>query len=240
MNPPPAGWIKADFHIHSGEDPCDDLDYSAIELLHRAAELNFRALAITLHDHVLTQPEAFACARELGLLLIPAAEVRIERADVVLLNLTEEDAAGLHSFADLQALRGRRGDSLLTFAPHPFFRLGGSIGPRIRKHLECFDALEYSHFHTRFLNLNIDAVRLAKRAGKPLLATSDAHRLEFFGDHYSLIRATEPLTIEAIFTSIRAGRIRQVSPPWPTGKFLHHFLLAVFYYRLRKLLRSAQ
>lgn len=234
----PRGWIKADLHLHSCEDPHDEIDYSAIQLLHRAHELAFKVIAITLHEHVLTQPEAFAEARELGILLIPAAEVRLEGADVVVLNLTEQEASGLRTFDDLTKLRAQRGPSMLTFAPHPFYVLGGSMGPRVRRHLACFDALEYCHFHTPWLNLNRGAVRVAKEAGKPLLATSDAHDLRFFGDHYSLLRASAEPTIEEVFAAIRAGRIRQVSPPWPPGKFLSHLVRALFVSRFRKMFRT--
>ncbi len=237
LDPIPDGWIKADLHLHSAEDPLDEIDYRAVELLELAHSLRFKALAITLHSHVLTQPEVFEEARRLGILLFPAAEMRLEDADVVILNLSEEEARGLKTFADLRALRAARGSSLLSFSPHPFFKLGGSIGPRIRKHLDCFDAVEYSHFHTSWLNMNRDAVRVAKQAGKPLLATSDTHNLSLFGDHYSLIRASAEPTMEEVFTSIRAGRIRQVSPPWPSLKFARHMFAAVVVSRFQKFMR---
>lgn len=213
---------KIDFHLHSSEDPKDVVDHSAHVLLLRAAELDFDAIAITLHDHVLQRPELFALAERLGLLLIPAAELRLEGADVVVLNISEEDAAGLSSLADLRKLREERGGEVLIFAPHPFFRAGGSIGHRIHDYLDCFDAIEYCHFHTRGLNLNRAAERLSTTAGKPLLATSDAHRLDYFGDHFSRVTAEGPCTVASIFEAIRAGRIERVSPPWPALKFMRY------------------
>ncbi len=221
-------WIKADLHLHSAEDPEDIVDHSALELLHRAHELGFHALAITLHDHVLTQPELFSRALELGILLLPAAELRIEGADVVLLNVTEPEAAALRSFSDLAALKKKRGNSLLTFAPHPFHVFGGSIGKhRLEQHLASFDAIEYCHFHAAGWNLNHGVRRFAERHGKPLLATSDTHRLDFFGDHYSLIGIDGVLSIDTLFAAIRAGRIQTVSPPWPWGRLVR-FLLHIF------------
>jgi predicted metal-dependent phosphoesterase TrpH len=216
--------VKADFHLHSAEDPKDEVDYSAMELLHRAHELGFGALAITLHDHVLNRPELFAAAEALGIVLIPAAEMRLEGADVVILNLTEAEAAGLRLLNDLQPLRAKRGDSVLMFAPHAFYVFGGSIGRRVEKHIDCFDAIEYCHYHTRLLNLNRGAVAIAQEHGKPLLATSDAHHLDCFGDHYSLIEVEGEPTMEKIFAAIRAGRVKTVSPPWPLTRFVGHFL----------------
>ena len=64
---PSPGWLKVDFHLHTREDPLDCLDHSALELLKQAHTLGFHALAITLHDHVLSDPAVFAAARELGM-----------------------------------------------------------------------------------------------------------------------------------------------------------------------------
>ena len=238
----PAGagqrWIKCDFHIHASEDPLDELDHSAIDLLHRAHTLGFGALAITLHDHVLTKREVFDTARELGIVLIPAAEMRLEGADVIVLNVTEQEAACLHRLRDLEVLRQKRGNSVLILIPHPFYVLGGSIGGRrLLEHLPLFDAVEWCHFYTAGLNPNRPAERVARKHHKPMLATSDAHRLDAFGSHYTLIQvpaSTAPPSHETIFAAIRAGSVRRVSPAWPVWKFLRYawWIFAVHEYRL--------
>ncbi len=220
-------WVKADLHLHTAEDPLDEIDYTAHELLDHAASLGFRVLAVTLHDKVFDDETAFARARELGILLVPAAELRIEGADAVLLNVTVDEAASIKTFADLRRLRAVRGESLLVFAPHPFYRFGGSIGSRIEQHLDCFDAIEFCHFHVPVFNPNAAAVRLARRSGKPLLATSDAHRWQFFGENYSLLGLTSDATpsVESVFAAIRANRIHRVSP---TGGLPRLFALLLF------------
>lgn len=223
-------WIKADLHLHTAEDPFDVIDYSAGELLAHASRLGFDVLAVTLHDKVFDDPAVFAQAEALGILLIPAAELRIEGADVVLLNLTAQDAAETHTFEDLRRLRARRGKSLLVFAPHPFYRMGGSIGKRIEDHLDCFDAIEHCHFHVPAFNPNIQAKRLAARHRLPLLATSDTHRLRFFGENYSLLGLTgTKATIEGLFEAIHADRIRRVAPTGGLPRFagLMFFLFCI-------------
>src|ERR1700716_1816030 len=118
---PEAGkneWIKIDLHIHTLDDPKDALDYSAHELLARARTLGFRVLAITLHDAVFDRAEVFADAASMGMLLIPAAEMRLEGADVILLNVTPEEIQSLRTLDDLAALRARRGPSVFTVPPH--------------------------------------------------------------------------------------------------------------------------
>src|SRR5438270_2552432 len=99
-------WIKMDLHIHTLDDPKDALDYSAHELLERARSLGFRVLAITLHDAIFDRAEVFADAARMGILLIPAAEMRLEGADVILLNVRAEDIQPLRNFNDLEGLRG--------------------------------------------------------------------------------------------------------------------------------------
>ena len=208
-----ADWIKVDLHIHTHDDPKDVIDYSAHQLLERARELGFGVLAITLHDTVFGRQEVFAEAKALGILLIPAAEMRLEGADAIVLNVTADEVVDLKTFADLRALRARRGQSIFTIAPHPFYVLGGSIGRRLLEEIDCFDAIELCHFHKGLVNPNWLAARVAKKFGKPLIATSDAHRLHAFGRHYTEIRRPAELTIENVFAALRNGPLRLTSPP---------------------------
>src|SRR5712671_5587017 len=206
-------WIKLDLHIHTLDDPKDKLDYSAHELLARARRLGFSVLAITLHDAVFDRPEVFAAAQRLGILLISAAEMRIEGADIILLNVTGEDVESLHTFDDVRQLRSRRAETLFTIAPHPFYLLGGSIGKRLLDQIDCFDAIELCHFHKGLLNPNRRAAKVAAQFGKPLIATSDAHQLHAFGRHYTSIPRPAQLTAENVFAALRSGRIGLTSPP---------------------------
>jgi predicted metal-dependent phosphoesterase TrpH len=210
---PDDEWIKVDLHIHTLDDPLDALDYSAHELLERARSLGFRVLAITLHDAVFDRAEVFADAASMGILLIPAAEMRLEGADVILLNVTAEEVAELRTFDDLAALRAQRGPSLFTIAPHPFYVLGGSVGEKLVEKIDCFDAIELCHFWTRLINPNRRAIEMAERFGKPLIATSDAHQLHAFGSNYTSIPRPEKLTVENIIEALRRGPHRLTNPP---------------------------
>jgi predicted metal-dependent phosphoesterase TrpH len=205
-------WIKVDLHIHTLDDPKDVIDYSAHQLLERAKQLGFGVLAITLHDAVFDRAEVFADAAAMGILLIPAAEVRLQGADIILLNVTAPEIAKLKTFDDVRDLRARRGSSVFTFAPHPFFVLGGSIGERLLSEIDCFDAIELCHFHKGVFNLNRRAVKVAAEFNKPLIATSDAHQLHAFGRHYSSIPRPNELSIDNVFATLRSGRFRVTSP----------------------------
>src|SRR5467141_3517217 len=170
-------WMKIDLHIHTLDDPKDAVDYSAHQLLERGRSLDFRVLAITLHDAVFDRQEVFADAAAMGILLIPAAEVRLCGADVIVLNVTGEEIAALKDFDDLRRLRARRGSSVFIIAPHPFYVFGSSIGNRLFNEMDCFDAIELCHFHKGVFNPNRRAEKVALHFGKPLIATSDAHQL---------------------------------------------------------------
>jgi predicted metal-dependent phosphoesterase TrpH len=206
-------WIKIDLHLHTLDDPKDALDYSAHELLERARALGFRVLAITLHDAVFDRAEVFADAARMGILLIPAAEMRLEGADVILLNVSPHEVEGLRTFDDLAALRTGRGPSLFTIAPHPFYVLGGSIGEKLLERIDCFDAIELCHFWSRFFNPNRRAVEMAERFDKPLIATSDAHQLQAFGSNYTSIPRLAELTVENVIDALRGGLLRLTNPP---------------------------
>jgi predicted metal-dependent phosphoesterase TrpH len=206
-------WIKVDLHIHTLDDPKDAVDYSAHQLLERADSLGFRVLAITLHDAVFDRREVFADAAAMGILLIPAAEVRMEGADVIVLNMTSKEIEEMKNFGDLRRLRDRRRTSIFTIAPHPFYIFGGSIGSRLLTEIDCFDAIEICHFHKGLFNPNRRARRVASRFGKALIATSDAHRLHAFGRHYTSIPVPADLTIENVFAALRAGPRNLTSPP---------------------------
>jgi predicted metal-dependent phosphoesterase TrpH len=222
-------WIKIDLHIHTLDDPKDAVDFSAHQLLERARSFGFRVLAITLHDAVFDRKEVFADAAAMGILLIPAVEVRLLGADVIVLNVTAEEVTQLKNFDDLRRLRAQRGNSIFTIAPHPFYVVGGSIGSRLFAEIDCFDAIEYCHFHFGPVNPNRRARRVATRFGKPMIATSDAHRLHAFGRHYTSMPIPPALTVENFLAGLRSGPLRLTSP----ASSLKEFVSAIYFVFLK-------
>jgi predicted metal-dependent phosphoesterase TrpH len=231
---PDDDWIKVDLHLHTLDDPKDAIDYSAHQLLERALSLGFGVLAITLHDKVFDRAEVFADAAAMGILLIPAAEVRLCGADAVLLNVTSEEIARLRDFNDLRDLRERRGETIFSFAPHPFYLLGASIGERLIEEIDCFDAIELCHFHTSWLNPNRRADAVAKKYGKPLLATSDAHRLNAFGSNYTSIPRPASMTVGNVLSALRNGPWRLASPACSLADILRAIYFIFIEHPLRR------
>ena len=203
-------------------------------MLEVAAARGFHVLAITLHGAVLDRPELTARARGLGVLLVPAAELRVEGADVVVLNLTAEEAASTRTFPDLRRLRDRRGESLFVLAPHPFYPGDCSLGrARLKANRDCFDAVELCHLPVPLppaWNPNAVAARFARCHGLPLVATSDAHHAGGFGAHFSMVGVAgggEPPDPAAFFRALRAGHVRPVRP---TGVAAFRHMLSVLWF----------
>ena len=200
--------LKADFHIHTREDPHDFIRYTAVELLQEASRQGFQVVALTCHNKRIHSEDLQRRAADLGILLIPGVEAAIEGKHTLLLDMPYSRLR-VRTFAHVRAMRR---DGGLVIAPHPFFPAPKCLGGKLRENLDLFDAIEFSHFYTRRVDFNRRAVDYARRMDLPLVGTSDCHRLWQLGTTYSLIDA-EARTVPAVFAAIRAGRVRVVTAP---------------------------
>lgn len=200
--------LKVELHSHTSDDPVDPIPHSTYQLIDRAAELQYDALAITLHDRQLDVRPFASYAAERGITLIPGIERTIEGKHVLLLNFSPATEQ-VQSFEDLARLKSReRG---LVVAPHPFYPLGVSLRDKVSQYAHMFDAVEYNAMFTRMLNFNRRAARWAQAHGKPMVGNGDVHRLRQLGSTYSLVDA-EP-DADAVCAAIRAGRVRVEARP---------------------------
>lgn len=210
--------LKADFHVHTREDPHDFIRYTAVELLQEAARQGFQVIALTCHNKRIHTEDLRRRAADLGILLIPGVEAAIEGKHTLLLDMPYSRLR-VRSFAHVRALKREGG---LVIAPHPFFPAPKCLGSKLRENLDLFDAIEFSHFYTRRVDFNRRAVEYARRMDLPLVGTSDCHRLWQLGTTYTLVEAEEK-TVPAVFAAIRAGRVRVVTAPLrPLGRLRGH------------------
>ena len=135
-----AARLKTDLHIHTADDPADRIPYTTEALIDRAAELDFDALAITLHDRQLDPALHRAYARARGIVLIPGIERTIEGRHVLLLNFSRASES-VQSFDDLARLKQRERAGLVI-APHPFFPAGSALRGWMHRHARLFDVVE--------------------------------------------------------------------------------------------------
>jgi predicted metal-dependent phosphoesterase TrpH len=200
--------LKVELHSHTSDDPIDRIPYSTRQLIDRAAELGYHALAVTLHDRQLDIRDVEGYARERGVVLIPGIERTIEGKHVLLLNF-RRGAEGVQSFEDLARLRQL--EPGLVVAPHPFFPHLTCLRGALDRHAALFDAVEWNAMFTASVNFNRAAVRWARKHGKPVVGNGDVHRLRQLDTTFSLVEA-EP-DADAICDAIRRGRVRVDARP---------------------------
>jgi predicted metal-dependent phosphoesterase TrpH len=200
--------LKVELHAHTADDPVDRIPHTTLQLIDRAVELGYDALAITLHERQLNLARFAPYAADRGLVLIPGVERTIEGKHVLLLNFAS-GAEDVRTFDDLARLKASRPG--LVVAPHPYFPARVCLRGDLDRHAELFDAVEINAMFTRELDFNARAERSARRHGKPLVGNCDVHRLVQLGSTYSLVDA--PPIADAICQAIAAGRVAVESTP---------------------------
>jgi predicted metal-dependent phosphoesterase TrpH len=201
--------IKIDLHTHTADDPQDQIPHTTEQLIDRAAELGYGALAITLHDKQLAIEPLVAYAAERAIVLVPGVERTIEGKHVLLLNF-ERGTEDVRSFDDLAALKHRDARGLVI-APHPFFPGSTCLGGVLDERPELFDAVECNGMFTAQLNFNRAAERWALHHRKPVVGNGDVHRLVQLGTTYSIVRS-EP-TADGICRAVADGHVRVEARP---------------------------
>ncbi len=205
----PNTMIKVELHTHTSDDPADLIPHTTADVIDRAAELGFGAVAITLHDKQLELRRYEAYARERSIVLIRGIERTIQGRHVLLLNfpaVTER----VETLDDVAILK-RHYPAGLVVAPHPFYPGSTCLRGLMDRYAELFDAVERNYFYTRQIDFNLPAVEWAARHGKPVVANSDLHRLYQMGRSYSLVDAAP--TADAICEAVREGRVEVRTEP---------------------------
>jgi predicted metal-dependent phosphoesterase TrpH len=201
--------LKVELHTHTSDDPHDRIPHTTADLIDRAADLGYDAVAVTLHDRQLDLSPWQQQAADRGIVLIPGIERTIEGKHVLLLNFSER-SEDVGSFDDLAALK--RDEPGLVIAPHPFFPNRTCLGRALMdRHADLFDAVEYNAMFTYGMNFNLAAARWARAHGKPMVGDGDVHRLRQLGTTFSLVDAApDPASI---CEAIRQDRATVVAHP---------------------------
>jgi len=219
--------LKADLHIHTAEDPCDHIRYSAAELIDTAARQGFDVLSITNHNALTFNGKLESYAGRKGILLIPGTEIMASRAHVLIINPAFKTVEKGYNLASLPQLKD---EGSLFIAPHPFFFLARSLQARLIPLLPYFDAIEFTSYYHSLLNRNTKALRTAAACRKPVVANSDAHNLWQLGKTYSLIEAEKD--IPSIVRAVKEGRVEIRTSPFSLLQIGWAFLKAVTFDRI--------
>ncbi len=216
--------IKADLHIHTSEENLDRyIKYSLKDIINKASELKYNALALTLHDkvHLVNKIKKYAAKK--GILLIQGVEAKIEGRHVLIYNITPKEFKKIKTFNDLRILR-KKNNKIFVIAPHPFYVKIISVGEKYFENKDLFDALEVHPNCTWFYNSNKKTRRVAAADGKPVIANSDLHFLSHFGKSYSIVNVSGKLNEHNFFNAIKHNKVRVVNKQQKTFDFLRTVL----------------
>ena len=226
--------LKVQFHIHSKQDPRDNIKYSEKQIIDRAAALGYNAIAITCHDVIIFSEDLKKYAEKKRVLLIPGIEKTILKKHVVILN-ADVSAQSISNFEDLKRYKEKHPESLIV-ASHPYYPGSESLKSALEKHHKLFDAIEYSWFHSKHFNkYNEKAIMAGEKYEIPLIGTSDNHNLKYLDKTYSIIES-ESKDIPSIFKAIKQNKIETVSHNIPAIKLILIFLEMNARYYIKKMM----
>jgi len=200
--------LKVDLHLHTAEDPYENISYNAFQLIDRASQKGFDVLSITNHNTATYNQELARYAEKKGILLIPGMEATFSHKHALIINPDFKKYPLNRSLKDLAKIKN---DENLIIAPHPFFPTKKSLKLDLFSYLSFFDAIEFSHYYNHFINRNKKAVLVASQYRMPLVGTSDCHNLWQLGTTYTLVEAKkDPFSI---IEAIKKGKIELRTTP---------------------------
>lgn len=221
--------LKADLHLHTKEDPEENIKHTSFELIDYMSKLNFEVISITNHNTVTYNEELTQYAKKRNILLIAGTEIKIKGKEVLLYNITEQETFQIKSFEDIKKLDKK----VLIIAPHPFFITSQCLKKYLIEYYKYFDAIEYSHYYLKFINLNKKAEKIAQKYNKPLIGTSDTHYLWQLNTTFTLIDASSK-DINSVLSAIKENKIKLCTCPLSLSKYLS-LTLKVFIQHFKKL-----
>lgn len=204
--------LKCDLHLHTNEDPKDKfITHSPQELIDHASNLGFNVLAITLHEKNGYRKKLIDYAKTKDILLIPGCEANIEGKHVLLYNFSDEEIKKIKKIQDIKKFKKKNN---LVIAPHSYYFTKSCLREKLDNNIEVFDAIEYCHFYHKFFSFNKKAVQMAKKYSKPLIGTSDCHRMWQMGHTYTLINSKK--TVKDIIQAIKQNKVQLKTKPLKT------------------------
>jgi len=210
----PEGWIEVDLHAHT-DSSYDSM--TAVEgLIKTSRKVGLSAVGITDHESFRGCERLERGDLSKGFLVVKGEEVSTEVGDVVGLFLH----SAIKSRTVLGVIDEVHSQGGITMLPHPYrSHQWGMINDAV---LSGIDIIEGYNGRTAE-KLNLDAVNLAKRLGKPVMANSDSHFWPEVGRCRTILDCDANL--EALSKAVlTASRDFRTSSPLRTMKYLSTFL----------------
>lgn len=195
--------LKCDFHIHTSEDPQDNIYYSAKTMIKYAAKLKYDVLTLTNHNAVYFNQSLKQYAKKHNILLIPGMELSTKDGHLVLINYKGKIPKNLEKI--------KKNNSLIM-SPHPYHFYLKGLNKKLINYLPILDAIEYSHHYIKLYNPNKRAEKFAKKHKLAILGTADAHILEDFNRTFTLIDTDK--NVDSILEAIRKRKTKVITKPY--------------------------
>lgn len=191
--------------LHSHTTVSDGFQ-TPMEIVKIAAKAGLAAIAVTDHDTFRGSSLAKRAAKLLGgVAVIPAAEVRSEWGDVVVLCSNDVSDDFPRAIEELREWAVERG--CVTIAAHPgYSRYHGIPLDAIRRAASLFDAIEVWNAYTP-PHFNFMAIRLAEDLNHTPVSGSDAHVPSMVGVAPALVDSDNE-SAEGVVEAIAKGRAR--------------------------------
>jgi len=202
--------LSADLHIHTS---CSgDGESSVADVLAAASHAGLDVIALT--DHDTTEGCRIASGLETRILVIPGVEVTTKQGHLLVLGASGPIPRGLDVMETITLARSLGG---VTILPHPFHRYRHGVGLKMKEALSAVDAIEVFNSRYIFGGANRQALRWARRLGKPMVAGSDAHNCRYIG--YGITHIDAERTVESVLDAIRSGRTRPAGRRTPVRTY---------------------
>jgi len=199
----PSGVVFMDLHCHTSASFDSLADPHKVVRAARARGITH--LAITDHDRIDGALRARDAAPP-GIVVIVGEEVKTAGGDLICLFLEEAIPPGLSPAETIARARAQGG---LVGIPHPFDRYRGSVGnaeDEIRALAGLVDWVEAFNARVVFRQGNERAAELARTAGIPGVAVSDAHSIMEVGVAATRLEGN-PSTPAGLLAALSTARI---------------------------------
>jgi predicted metal-dependent phosphoesterase TrpH len=197
--------LKVDLHIHTKHSKDGEIEPK--DLVKKAAELGFDAIAVTDHGTVKGAIETKEIARKTAknLIVFVGQEVKTNKGEVLVYNVRKEIKEEQDLLKTCQEAKKSKG---FLVVPHPFDLMRRGIGENTKSILGYVDAIEGFNARTVINRFNERAMEFTKENNKPMVVGSDSHFLDEFGKTYMLIESEKGE--RGILSAIEKGRFEIV------------------------------
>jgi predicted metal-dependent phosphoesterase TrpH len=193
--------LKADLHIHTAHS--GDSDISAWDIIEHARVSELDIVGVTDHHTIkgAVETKKLAAKEFPSLIVLIGQEVKTKSGEIIIFGLEKDIPRKLPLKETCQTARKMGG---FVVIPHPYDRLRGGIGGKIKDIVPYIDAVEVLNSKSIWKRFNKKARDFAIANRLPMIAGSDAHIPQYIGACYTLIDSAP--NEKSIYAAIKAGK----------------------------------